>query len=85
MVRWHAAVALGDVGAKSGVQHLAKLIEDEIPFVRAHAAIALAQIGDAACLPYLERMAKEEGVPRVADICTDALNLCESIALGERG
>ena len=87
VVRWHAAVALGDAGAKSGVQHLAKLIEDEIPFVRAHAAIALAQIGDASGLPYLERMAKEESVPRLADICTDALKLCESIceALGERG
>ena len=61
------AVALGNAGLESGVQHLAKLIEDEIPFTRAHTAIALAQIGHKSGLPYLENLA-EDSMPRVAKI-----------------
>jgi HEAT repeat protein len=78
VVRWHVAVALGNVGLESGVEHLAKLIEDEIPFVRAHAAIALAQIGHESGMPYLERLTKDS-TPRVAKIAQDSLELLRSL------
>lgn len=54
--------------------HLARLVEDPIPFVRANAAIALAQIGHENGVPHLERLARD-GVPRVAKIGQDALAL----------
>ena len=78
VVRWHVAVALGNVGLATGVEHLPKLVEDQIPFVRAHTAIAFAQIAHPDGLPYLERLAGDS-MPRVAGISGAALELCRDL------
>lgn len=65
------AVGLGDTGHERGIDILAKLVGDPIPFVRAHAAIALSQIGHKRGLQYRERSAKDR-IPRVASISAQA-------------
>ncbi len=58
VVRWHTAVALGDIGHEGGIPYLAKLVKDPIPFVRAHVSIALAQIGHRDGLVHLGRLSR---------------------------
>lgn len=55
VVRWHATVALGDIGHRDGLETLVAVSEGAIPFVRAHAAIGLGQLGAERGLEAVER------------------------------
>lgn len=78
VVRWHAAVALGDIGHPDGLETLVALTEDGVPFVRAHAAIGLAEIGDERGLEAVERVANDEA-PRAAQVGSQALKMLRQI------
>lgn len=64
MVRYNAALSLGELEAKEAKEDLIRLMQDPDPLVRQGGAIALGEIGDFSVRPILED-ALQSGTPEV--------------------
>jgi hypothetical protein len=77
-LRWAAALALGEIGEKAGVRHLAKSLHDEDRYVRYGAAKALEQLGwqpenDGEKAYYLLALQDWGGTKRIGKAATGAI------------
>lgn len=79
VVRWHAALALGEVGGREPILPLRRLLRDEVPFVRGHAAIALAQIGDLDSLAAIRQAAASEPHEKMKGVIEAAAQTLERL------
>jgi HEAT repeat protein len=84
VVRWHAAVALGEAGDARALPFLTVLLRDEVPLVRGHAGVALAQIGAAGALEELRAAATRERHEKMKGVLSDAVNTLARIAETEK-